>query len=288
MTLVAPRRCRTSGCPQRTVGETGPEIVAFQELPQNAPGAGVGAAAEKFDQRGLRGHRDEEPGGGNRLLPAHRPQVGRGEAGQGVVAGGDLAATASSLRASGNSARAAAGCVRRQLGGWVRRGAARARRPRTSPGWCSRTVPGSIATNPRTRAFCRLLGVLALDRALMPRMVPAYLKPRNDVDSGLTRTSAARPTRAPVRISTLRSGAASPVPRTACAARRPGSRCGSSSSEGATSFCTSGPAGRPMPRCPGPGLVTLHTGHVPFASGPSGFLAGVEPFFASCRSAQTA
>jgi pimeloyl-ACP methyl ester carboxylesterase len=133
-----------------------------------------------------------------------------------------------------------------------------------------------------SRTACRLLGVPRVNRLLQPRLVPQYMRARNDHDRAVAE-------RARLRASTVEGS------RVAAALWRSFARPdydlrGEAARITAPTLLVWGvrdvvlpaKAGRETHRAiPGSRLHTVETGHVAFASDPEGFLDIVTPFLAS-------
>jgi pimeloyl-ACP methyl ester carboxylesterase len=133
-----------------------------------------------------------------------------------------------------------------------------------------------------TQTLCRLLGIPAAGRILQPRLVPRYMKPRNDHDRVMTERARAR----------ARTDEGS---RVAAALWRSFSRPGYDLRDQASRITAPVllawgerdiilplKTGQQTQRAiPGSRLHTLSTGHVAFASDPEGFLRIVKPFLDS-------
>ncbi|MET8995920.1 alpha/beta hydrolase [Amycolatopsis sp. NPDC004169] len=147
---------------------------------------------------------------------------------------------------------------------------------------------GFTRHTPATRAFCRLLGIPVINRRVMPKLVSAYMKPRSDFDRAVTARVAARArTREGARLDAgLWSSFATPAhdlrDRAALIA--------------APVLLVWGDRDIVLPAkagldthaaLPASHLITLPTGHAPFASDPKGFLAAVEPFLAHASGLRT-
>lgn len=140
---------------------------------------------------------------------------------------------------------------------------------------------GFTRHTPVTRAFCRLLGVPAVNRVLMPRLVPGYMKPVNAHDRAISdRVTARARTRGGARLDAglwrsftapaydLRGQAGSVTAPTLLV-------------WGSRDTILPAKAGRQTHAAlPQSRLTTFDTGHVVFASDPDRFLAVTEPFLA--------
>jgi pimeloyl-ACP methyl ester carboxylesterase len=140
---------------------------------------------------------------------------------------------------------------------------------------------GFIRPTPVTRLFCRVLGSPAVARRVLPRMVPRYMRPRNDADRAIAERVAARARTADgaqVAAAVWRSfnDPAYDLRSRAAAIRVPTLLVW-----GTRDVVLPAKAGRQTHAAlPGADLETLPVGHVVFASDPEGFLALVEPFIA--------
>jgi pimeloyl-ACP methyl ester carboxylesterase len=140
---------------------------------------------------------------------------------------------------------------------------------------------GFTPNNLVTRAFCRAMGTPAINRRLLPRLVPRYMKPASDLDMAITERAVARAKTVDgveVAASLWRSFADPDYDLRRRAAEHTAPtlfvwvvrdvvfplRAGKS-------------ARRALPQAR---LETFETGHVAFASDPRGFLGLVTPFLA--------
>ena len=145
---------------------------------------------------------------------------------------------------------------------------------------------GFTPNNAAVRTFCRALGTAPVTRLLLPRLVPRYMKPGNDLDSAITARVVAR-SRTPAGLAT-----AAALWRSFA---EPDYDLRNRASEhtsptlfvwGARDVVLTVRAGRSAHRAlPGSRFETLETGHVAFASDPDGFLAIVSPFLAETLAA---
>lgn len=147
---------------------------------------------------------------------------------------------------------------------------------------------GFTPDNPATRTFCRAMGTPAITRRVLPRLVPRYMKPGNDLDRAITARTVARAKTADgvtLAASLWRSFA------------DPAYDLRSQAFEhtaptmfvwGARDIVLPTRAGRSAHRAlPNSRFETLETGHVAFASDPHGFLTLVKPFLARSFAAQS-
>jgi pimeloyl-ACP methyl ester carboxylesterase len=137
-----------------------------------------------------------------------------------------------------------------------------------------------------SRAFCRLLGNPRINRRLLPRLVPGYMKARNDHDRGIVghvraraRTSEGARTAAGLwrsfgtRAYDLRADGSRLAPPTLLV-------------WGTQDTIVPLKAGRQTQAAiPGAQFRTLDTGHAVFASDPAGFLELAGPFIESASTA---
>ena len=147
---------------------------------------------------------------------------------------------------------------------------------------------GFTPNNRATRTFCRAMGTPAITRRLLPRLVPRYMKPGNELDRAITARTVARARTADgVALAAslwrsfadpaydLRSEASQHTARTLFV-------------WGERDVVLPPRAGRSAHRAlPSSQFATLETGHVAFASDPHGFLTLIRPFLAGSFSAQT-
>jgi pimeloyl-ACP methyl ester carboxylesterase len=147
---------------------------------------------------------------------------------------------------------------------------------------------GFTPNNAATRTFCRAMGTPAITRRLLPRLVPRYMKPGNDLDRAITARTVARAKTADgvvVAASLWRSFA---DPAYDLRGRASEHTAPSLFVWGDRDVVLTRRAGLSAHRVlPDSRFETLATGHVPFASDPHGFLALVRPFLAGAFAAQT-
>jgi pimeloyl-ACP methyl ester carboxylesterase len=143
---------------------------------------------------------------------------------------------------------------------------------------------GFTSLNAVSRAFCAAIGTPAITRRLLPRLVPGYMKVRNDADRAIAERVIAR-ARTP---DGARTAAALWKSFTAPAYDlRP--RAGQIEAPvllvwGGKDTILPLKAGRETHAAlPGSRLEVLDTGHVVFASAPDEFVALVEPFIAAAQ-----
>ena len=162
------------------------------------------------------------------------------------------------------------------------------------------TQPGQVAAlvlvnaagftphNPATRTFCRAMGTPAIARRLLPRLVPRYMKPGNDLDRAITARTVARAKSADgvaLAASLWRSFA---DPAYDLRPRASEHTTPTMFVWGQRDVVLPTRAGRFANRAlPNSRFETLETGHVPFASEPDGFLTLVTPFLARCFATQS-
>ncbi len=147
---------------------------------------------------------------------------------------------------------------------------------------------GFTPHNAATRAFCRAMGTPAIARRLLPRLVPRYMKPGNDLDRSIA-------TRAVERAKTTEGISLAASLWRSFADPDYDLRHRASEHKAPTMFVwgtrdvvLSTRAGRSAHRVlSGSRFETLDTGHVPFASDPDAFLALVRPFLASSLATPT-
>jgi pimeloyl-ACP methyl ester carboxylesterase len=147
---------------------------------------------------------------------------------------------------------------------------------------------GFTPNNPANRTFCRAMGTPAITRRLLPRLVPRYMKPGNELDAAITARTVARaktPDGIAVAASLWRSFA---DPAYDLRARASDHTAPTMFVWGARDVVLPTRAGRAAHRLlPSTQFETLETGHVPFASDPAGFLALVAPFLSASLAAPT-
>ena len=139
---------------------------------------------------------------------------------------------------------------------------------------------GFTPNNLVTRAFCRAMGTPAINRRLLPRLVPRYVKPASDLDMAITERAVAQARPLMVSRSRRRCGEAADPDYDL--------RCRAAEHTAPTLFVwgvrdvvlplrAGKSAHRALPQAR---LETFETGHVAFASDPRGFLGLVTPFLA--------
>jgi pimeloyl-ACP methyl ester carboxylesterase len=138
---------------------------------------------------------------------------------------------------------------------------------------------GFTPNNAATRTFCRAMGTPVIARRLLPRLVPRYMKPGNDLDAAITERVVARAKTADgvaVAASLWRSFT---DPDYDLRSRASEHTAPTLLVWGVRDIVLPLRAGRSAHRAlSGARLETLDTGHVAFASDPHGFLALVRPF----------
>jgi len=146
---------------------------------------------------------------------------------------------------------------------------------------------GFTPNNLVTRTFCRAMGTPAINRRLLPRLVPRYMKPVSDLDMAITERAVARAKTvdgAEVAASLWRSFADPAYDLRSRAAEHTASTLFVWGVRDVVLPLRAGKfAQRGLPRSR---LETLETGHVAFASDPRGFLALVTPFLADAFAAR--
>ena len=138
---------------------------------------------------------------------------------------------------------------------------------------------GFVDPTPLTRLFCRVLGTPRLARLLWPRLVKSYMKARNELDRAVSERAAevlGSPAGARVAAGLWRSFAAPDYDL-----RAEGPRLGKEvvlvwgAKDTVLPMRAARQATAAIPQAT---LHTFDTGHVVFASDPTGFLGLVEPF----------
>ncbi len=138
---------------------------------------------------------------------------------------------------------------------------------------------GFVPNTVFTKAFCRLMGTEAMTRRVMPRFIPAYMKPRTESDEQIVARAVAR-ARTDEGVRTAASLWRSfGTPEYDLRDRAHTIAAPTLIVWGDRDPTLSLRIGRATQRAiPGSALEVLHTGHVVFSSDPTGFLRVVEPF----------
>jgi pimeloyl-ACP methyl ester carboxylesterase len=157
----------------------------------------------------------------------------------------------------------------------------------TEPQRVSRLVlvnSGGFIASPMTNLYCRALGVPALMKRVLPRLIRSYMKATSDNDHAVQERALARANTAEgvaLTAAMWRSFAASEYDLRPHADRITAPCLVIWGSKDTAIPLRLGRA--TAAAIPGARLETLPTGHIPFSSDPGGFLAIAEPFLAASR-----
>lgn len=152
-------------------------------------------------------------------------------------------------------------------------------RPQRVKGLVLVNTGGFVPNTPLTKAFCRLMGTEPVTRPVMPRFIPAYMKPQTSSDDQIVARAVAR-ARTDDGISTAASLWRSfGTPEYDLRDRAHRIAAPTLIVWGDRDPTLSLRIGRATQRAiGGSALEVLHTGHVVFSSDPTGFLGVVQPF----------